>query len=212
MYNPVVFQETHMEVLEAATAAHPLAALVTTGSDGLGVSHVPLLYQPAPGLAGVLRGHLARANPQWETYVPNSEALAIFSGPEHYISPGWYVSTKETGKAVPTWNYVTVHVRGTLTFTTDPGWLWENVRALTDAHETSLAEPWRVEDAPPEFIERMLGAIVGVELAVTRIEGKWKLSQNRTLRDRAAAVAGLEGLATPEALRMARLVKEAMPK
>ena len=211
-YNPPMFRETRPEVLQRALAAHPLAVLVTTGPHGLGASHLPLLFAPAQGLYGVLRGHMARANPQWQQYTPASEALAIFSGPEHYISPNWYASTQKSGQAVPTWNYVTVHVRGTLTFTTDPAWLLENVRALTHEHEKAMTKPWRVEDAPPEYIDKMLGAIVGLELAITALEGKWKVSQNRALEDRVSAIAGLERVATPEAVRMAALVKEALPK
>jgi transcriptional regulator len=212
MYNPPMFRETRPEVLRAAMSAYPLAILVTMGRQGLGASHLPLLFDPAQGLHGVLRGHMARANPQWQDYAPTSEALAIFSGPEHYISPNWYASTQESGKVVPTWNYVTVHVRGTLTFTTDPAWLLENVRALTNEHEKAMTKPWRAEDAPPEYIDKMLGAIVGLELTITAMEGKWKVSQNRALEDRVSAITGLESVATPEAVRMAELVKGALPK
>jgi len=212
LYNPPMFRETRPEELGGLMAAHPLAVLVTISSQGLGASHLPLLFDAAEGPLGVLRGHMARANQQWREYTAASEALAIFSGPEHYISPNWYVSTKESGKVVPTWNYITVHVRGTLTFTTDAAWLLENVRALTNEHEKMMSKPWRVEDAPPEYIGKMLEAIVGVELAITAIEGKWKVSQNRALEDRISAVAGLESVATPEAVQMAQLVKQALPK
>ena len=212
MYTPPHFGETRPDVLQSAMTAHPLAALVTTGSRGLDASHFPLLYDPSPVPFGVLRGHMARGNRQWQEYVSGSVALAIFSGPEHYISPTWYSSTKETGKVVPTWNYVAIHARGPLTFHEDRAWLLENVRVLTDEHEKAFAQPWRVEDAPPDYIDKMLGGIVGVELAITSLEGKWKVSQNRALEDRESAIAGLESLATPEARRMAGLVKKALPE
>lgn len=212
MYLPASFQETRAEVLCQAMERHPLATLVTVGTGGLVASHVPLLYSPAEGGLGVLRGHLARANPQWKDYRPEFAALAIFSGPEHYVSPTWYPSLQEHGKVVPTWNYVAVHACGTLTFPEDPAWLLRNVSALTDEHELPFQAPWRVADAPPNFIEDMLRAIVGVELTITELQGKWKVSQNRATADREGVVAGLEELDTPAALEMAKLVKDKLPQ
>ena len=191
-------------------ASHPLATLVTAGSGGLAASHLPLLYYPAEGGHGVLRGHMARANPQWRDVLPGSEALAIFGGPQHYISPNWYPSKQEHGKVVPTWNYVVVHAHGALNIRNEPEWLLENVRALSDVHESSSEMPWRVEDAPPEFIANLLKAIVGVELTITRLEGKWKLSQNRPIPDRQGVIRGLESIESPEAAAMAALVKDAI--
>jgi transcriptional regulator len=212
MYNPASFAETRPEILEAAMAGHPLATLVTAGSGGLAASHIPLLYyRTATGL-GVLRGHLARANPQWHDYSSDSQALAIFSGPQHYISPTWYPSTQEHGKVVPTWNYVVVHAHGPIAIRNEPEWLRENVRALSDVHESASATPWQVADAPPEFIANMLNAIVGVELTIARLEGKWKLSQNRPIPDRQGVVRGLQALDSPAALQMAELVKANLPK
>jgi len=208
MYSPAAFREARPEIIEAAMAAHPLATLVTMGPRGLDASHLPLLYSRAEGGPGILRGHMARANPQWQDYPPDTEALAIFSGPQHYVSPGWYPSTREHGKVVPTWNYVTVHAHGRLTFQTETEWLLENVKALTERQEESREMPWRVADAPAEFIENSLRAIVGVELTVTRLEGKWKVSQNRTAADREGVIAGLQGLGSPGACEMAKLVKE----
>jgi transcriptional regulator len=155
---------------------------------------------------GVLRGHLARANPQWRDHLPQSQGIAIFNGPQHYVSPAWYPSTTEHGKVVPTWNYVAVHAYGTLSFKSDAAWLFENVRALTDHQEASNQNPWRVTDAPPEFIDSMLQAIVGVELTITGLEGKWKVSQNRPLADREGVIAALRRLDSAESLRMAELV------
>jgi transcriptional regulator len=207
MYNPASFAETRPEILEAAMAAHPLATLVTIGSNGLEASHIPLLYYRTETGPGVLRGHLARANPQWRDQLPVNEALAIFSGPQHYVSPAWYPSKQEHGKVVPTWNYVVVHAHGSLRVRNEPEWLLENVRALSDVHESEREMPWRVADAPPEFIQNLLKAIVSVELTISRLEGKWKVSQNRPIADREGVVRGLETLDSPAASGMAELIK-----
>jgi transcriptional regulator len=212
VYIPVSFNETRLEVLQATIERHPLAALVTMGAEGLTASHIPLLYYPSEGDLGVLRGHLARANPQWQNHLPQYEALAIFSGPEHYVSPTWYPSMKKHGEVVPTWNYVVVHARGTLSFKEEPEWLLANVSTLTDAQEKSIEMPWRVSNAPPEFIEGMLRAIVGVELAVTQLEGKWKVSQNRPAADREGVIVSLQKLDSLQAQEMAELVKEKLPE
>ncbi|HEY6987827.1 MAG TPA: FMN-binding negative transcriptional regulator [Bryobacteraceae bacterium] len=208
MYNPASFAETRPEIIEAAMASHPLATLVTAGSGGLEASHLPLLYYPAESGRGVLRGHMARANPQWREVLPGSEALAIFGGPQHYISPNWYPSKQEHGKVVPTWNYVVIHAHGPLKIRNEPEWLLENVRALSDVHESASETPWRVADAPPEFIANLLKAIVGVELTITRLEGKWKVSQNRPIADRHGVIRGLESIASSDADAMAALVKD----
>lgn len=207
MYSPAPFQETRPDVLAAAIADHPLATLITAGADGLHASHVPLLCTPTESGIGVLRGHMARANAHWRDAAPSCPALAIFSGPQHYISPNWYPSTQQDGKVVPTWNYVVVHAHGTLAIKDDPHWLLENVTALTDAHEASSPTPWRVSDAPSDYIQNLLKAIVGIELTITRWEGKWKLSQNRPLPDREGVAAGLTALATPAASKLAKIVK-----
>jgi transcriptional regulator len=162
-----------------------------------------------------LRGHLAKANPQWRNYVAGSEALAIFHGPNHYVSPSWYPSKKEHEKVVPTWNYVVVHARGMLCLKSEPEWLLENVRALTEAQERSAETPWYVTDAPKEFIDGLLGAIIGIEFIVTRWEGKWKVGQNRSTQDREGVIAGLERLASRDAQesdaeKMAKLVKASL--
>jgi transcriptional regulator len=210
MYNPAAFRETRPEAMERLIAAYPLAALVTVGSQGIEASHIPLLYRRGERGTAIVRGHLARENPQWRNHTPGSEALAIFSGPQHYISPGWYPSKREHGKVVPTWNYLTVHAHGPLTFIDDREWLLELVSALTDSQEKPNPAPWRVSDAPREFIDSMLASIVGVELRVTRLEGKWKLSQNRPVADREGVIAGLEDLNSPQSREMAELVKSTL--
>ena len=211
MYNPVAFREMRPEIIEQAMSRHPLATLVTIGSEGLMASHIPLLYYRADGTLGTLRGHLARANPQSHDSLPSGEALAIFGGPQHYVSPTWYPSKKEHGRVVPTWNYVVVHAHGRLSFKYDADWLLENVRALSDEHEKSNGAQWQVADAPREFIENSLKAIVGIELTVTRLEGKWKTSQNRSVSDREGVIAGLRRLDSPVAAEMAKLVKDTLP-
>jgi transcriptional regulator len=211
MYCPAPFQESRPEVLRMTIAKYPLAALVTAGVRGIAASHMPLLYHAAEDGLGVLRGHLARPNPQWQEYEPGSEALAIFSGPQHYITPRWYPSKQADGRVVPTWNYVTVHVRGTLAFHSDAAWLRENVQALTESQEGSNEAAWRVSDAPGEYIEKMLGAIVGVEMRIAAWEGKWKLSQNRPPADHEGVIHGLEALDSANAREMARIMKSGVP-
>jgi len=210
MYTPAAFLETRIEVMEAAMTVHPLAAVVTMASNRIEASHIPLLYARSENGFGVLRGHMARANPQWKEYLPGAEALAIFNGPQHYVSPGWYPSAKEHGKVVPTWNYVVVHARGTLLIHENREWLLENVRMLTDRHEAGMERPWGVDDAPADYIENLTRAIVGIEMIVSSLEGKWKVSQNRSDADRLGVIGGLQALASSEALSMAHLVETAL--
>ena len=202
MYTPSAFAESRPEVLCALLRQHPLASLVSHGPEGLEAAHLPLLYFPEQG---VLRGHMARANRQWEAMTASGEVLAIFNGPQHYISPNWYPSKQEHGQVVPTWNYVAIHVHGVATVTHDQAWLIENVRALTDAQEAAQQHPWKVDDAPADYIEGLARAIVGIEVKITRLEGKWKVSQNRSVEDRAGVSAGLAQLGTAEALAMGEL-------
>lgn len=210
IYNPPHFRVARPEVLHALIARHPLATLITSTAGEFAVSYLPLLYFPQEDGAGVLQGHMARANSQWQSYSSGSPALAVFSGPQHYITPNWYVSKAEHGKVVPTWNYVAVHAHGTLTFKDDPEWILSNVKALTNSQEHASSHPWSVSDAPPEFIQQQLRAIVGVEFSITRLEGKWKVSQNRSRDDREGVISGLRGLDTPAADEMADLVAETL--
>ncbi len=192
MYNPKHFQESRPEILGAFMRAHPFATLVSLGGDGLIGTHLPTLWDPAPAPHGTLTGHIARPNPHGKGVREGVESLAIFHGPQAYISPNWYPSKREHGKVVPTWNYVAVHAYGTLRIIDDAEWLRRLVTRLTDLHEGFSAVPWKVTDAPDAFIDQMLKGIVGVELVLTRVEGKWKLSQNRPEPDQAATVAGLD--------------------
>lgn len=191
MYVPAHFRETRVDVLHETIRRIALGSLVTLGDDGLMASHAPMLVDAAPAPFGTLIGHLARGNPQWRTAKPEVAALAIFTGPEGYISPGWYATKQQTGKVVPTWNYVAVHARGRLRFFDDREQLRAIVTRLTETHEAARAQPWQVTDAPADYIDAMLKAIIGFELTIETLEGKWKMSQNRPAEDRAGVVAGL---------------------
>lgn len=210
MYLPQSFREDRAEVLAAAIHAHPLAHFITYGAEGLEASPIPMLFEPEEGSQGALLGHLARANGQWKRADAGVEALAIFSGPQHYISPGWYETKRETGKVVPTWNYITIQVRGRVSFHPDASFLLDVVRRLTERHEAGRAAPWAVSDAPEDFIAGQLRAIVGLRMEITSLTGKWKMSQNRSAADRAGVVEGLRGEGTAEADDVAEVVADAL--
>ena len=190
MYVPPLFKEDRVDVLHDTMRGAGLATLITNTADGLIASHVPMLLDPEPAPYGTLIGHLARPNPQARGAI--GEALVIFQGPEAYITPSWYATKRENGKVVPTWNYVTIHAYGSVEFFHDRERLRDVVTRLTERQETPRAEPWAVTDAPADFVDMMLKGIVGFALPITRLEGKWKMSQNRPAEDRAGVVEGLE--------------------
>lgn len=192
MYLPSAFREDSLEVQHDFIRAHPLGVLMTSGEAGLMANHIPCLLYPE-GPHGVLRLHMARANPQWKELAAGGDCLVVFHGAQAYITPSWYATKAETHKVVPTWNFVAVHVWGQARIHDDPAWVRAQIGALTDAQEKARAQPWRVEDAPENFIVAQMRAIVGVEIAITRTEGKWKVSQNRTVADRQGVAAGLAG-------------------
>ncbi len=192
MYIPPLHQEDRVDVLHDAIRRTGLATLVTLTGAGLIASHVPMLLDPDPAPYGTLLGHLARPNPQARGATPGVQALAIFQGPDAYITPSWYATKRETGKVVPTWNYVTIHAYGPVEFFNDTERLRAIVTRLTEREEAARAEPWAVTDAPADFIDGMLKGIVGFVLPIARLEGKWKMSQNRPAEDRAGVVDGLE--------------------
>lgn len=191
MYLPAHFREDDVASIHALIRDHSLATLVTLGPEGLVANHIPMEIDPDPLPWGTLRGHVARANPVWHGANADVPALAIFVGPQGYITPSWYATKLDTGKVVPTWNYVAVHAYGPLRAIDDPAWLRDFVGRLTDRHEAGRAPMWRITDAPHDYIDRQLKGIVGIEIPVTRFEGKWKVSQNREPADRAGVVAGL---------------------
>ena len=209
MYQVAAFREERIDVMHALIRAHPLAVLVTGAGGILEANHLPLLINPLPSPQGTLRGHVARANPLWrQVQKAEAEALVVFQGPQVYVTPSWYPEKRASGKVVPTWNYAVVHARGPLIIHDDRDWLRDLVSRLTDQQEAGRAQPWGIADAPADYIERMLGAIVGIEIPISRIEGKWKVSQNRADADRAGVVDGLAQSADPQARAMAALVSE----
>jgi transcriptional regulator len=208
MYIPRHNEENRIPVMHELMVSHPLATLVTLGASGLFASHIPMILEEDGSEFGALKGHISRANTQWKDLVPTVDALAIFAGPQHYISPNWYPGTKEHGKVVPTWNYVVVHAYGPLRVIQDEAWLLKNVEKLTNIHEAQSPTPWHVSDAPEDYIRTQLKGIVGMELPIRRLEGKWKVSQNRTDAEREGIVEGLSKLNTPESIAMKNLVEE----
>lgn len=209
MYVPKHFDEPRIEVLHQLMRARPLATLVTQHAAGLDANHIPLHLSPEPAPLGTLRGHVARANPVWSDAPPGVGVLAIFHGPEAYVTPSWYATKAENGKAVPTWNYAVVHAHGTLRIIDDPAWLRASLETLTAEQEAAFAEPWRLDDAPADYIDNMLRAVVGIEITITRLQGKWKTSQNQPQQNRSGVVAGLRAEGTAESLAMAELIEAA---
>ncbi len=210
MHNPSHFEETRVEVLRDLIRRHPLGVLVTLTAGGLDANHIPFELDPDPAPYGTLRGHVARANRIWRDFSREVEALAVFRGPDTYITPSWYRTKQDSGKVVPTWNYAVVHAHGPLRVIDDKEWLRAFVTKLTARHESSRAEPWNITDAPADYIDRMLGAIVGIEIPVARLEGKWKVSQNRPANDREGVVAGLAAEDGDAAAAMGELVRRTM--
>jgi len=191
MYNPSRFAETRPDVLHTLIRQHPLATLVTHGADGLAADHIPFEFGAPTEAAphGVLRAHVARANPLWQ--LSGTDVLAIFQGPSAYISPSLFAEKAISGKVVPTWNYATVHASGIMTAIEDKAWLLALVNRLTDRHEAARAAPWAVADAPRPYIDAMVNAIVGIEIPIARLQGKWKINQDDSAADRVQIAAGL---------------------
>jgi len=198
MYQPPHFRVVDLETQHAAIRAHPLAMVITAGPGGLMANPVPAHLDAAASDKGVLRLHFARANPQWREIEAGADLLLIFQGPDAYVTPSFYETKRETGKVVPTWNYVTVQVRGRASVHADAEWLRRQIGDLTHDHEGMLAEPWAVTDAPEDFIAMQMRAIVGVEIEITDIAGKWKVSQNRPEGDRIGVAEGYEASGNSE--------------
>jgi transcriptional regulator len=207
MYQPPAFREDRIEVQHQFIRAHPLGLLITAGPAGLLANLFPFLLDSEGTDKGTLRLHMARANPQWRELEAVEECLVEFRGPQDYVTPSWYETKRETGKVVPTWNYVTVHAWGHPRVIHDDVWLRRQIEDLTDSRESLRAAPWKVDDAPRDFIAAQMRGIVGIEIPISRIEGKWKMSQNRPAADRAGVVAGFrEAGAAGEAI--AAIVEE----
>lgn len=193
MYQPPHFREDRLEIQHALIQAHSLGLLITAGPGGLQANFVPFLVDAGKSEHGTLRAHLARANPQLRELAAVPECLVVFQGPQHYISPSLYPTKRETEKAVPTWNYITVHAWGRPQVMDDAAWLRRQIEDLTRHNEEPRAAPWKVSDAPESFIAAQMKGIVGLEIPIARIEGKWKVSQNRPAVDQAGVAAGLRG-------------------
>jgi transcriptional regulator len=191
MYLPTSFREDRREVQFGLMRTHPLGLLISGATSGLMANFVPFVAYENEGACGILRAHVARPNPQWHDLAAATECLVVFQGPQAYISPTWYATKAETHKVVPTWNYATVHVWGRPRIFEDATWLGRQIADLTQAQENHRPRPWKVADAPANFIDAQLKAIVGIEIAIERIEGKWKMSQNRSEADQQGAIGGL---------------------
>jgi transcriptional regulator len=192
MYQPPHFREDRLDVQHRLIVTHSLGLLVTAGPGGLQANNIPFLIDPAASERGTLRAHLARANPHIAELAAVTECLVVFQGPQHYISPSLYPTKQETGKVVPTWNYITVHAWGAPRVIDDAGWIHRQVDDLTHHKEDTRAKPWQVADAPDAFVNAQLKGIIGLEIPIARIEGKWKVSQNRPAIDQAGVAAGLQ--------------------
>jgi transcriptional regulator len=191
MYQPPAFREDRIEVQHALIRTHPLGLVITAGPGGLMANPIPFLIDADGTPRGTLRCHMARGNPQWRELAAVEECLVVFQGPQDYVTPSWYPAKKAHGKVVPTWNYVTVHAWGRpRVMDKDDIWLRRQIEDLTNAREHGLADPWKVDDAPADYVASQMKGIVGIEIPIGRIEGKWKLSQNREAGDRAGVVAG----------------------
>lgn len=207
MYVPDHFAEPRIEVLHELIRQYPLACLVLSVDGELSVSHQPLMLRPG-GEFGMLVGHVARANPIWQQ-LGSVNAVAVFQGPQAYISPNWYASKPAHGKVVPTWNYAVVHAHGRPRAVEDRDWLLAQVSEMTGQQEAAQPTPWKVADAPPDFTERLLASIVGIEMPIEVLRGKWKVSQNRPLADQVGMVAGLESVQADSPVQaMAELVRQ----
>lgn len=207
MYTPKQFEELRVEVMHDLIRAYPLATLVTHSSSGLNANHIPLYLSESPTPYGALQGHIARANPLFGEITEGIETLAIFHGPDSYISPSWYATKKESGKVVPTWNYAVVHAYGVLRVVENASWLRAQLDALTNHQEASFPEPWVVSDAPADHLEKIMAAIVGVEMVITKMMGKWKVSQNQPTPNQVGVIAGLKASGLAESQAMAALVE-----
>lgn len=207
MYIPQHFEEPDISVMQALIRDYPLATLVTFSGDGLNANHIPLHMQTDENSPyGCLHGHLARSNPLCRD-IPSTEVLAVFQAENAYISPTWYATKAQTGKVVPTWNYAAVHAYGAMKMIDDAVWLRRQLEAMTAIHEAGLPEPWSVSDAPADFTERLIGQIIGIEIRVTRLQGKWKVSQNQPAENRNSVIVSLNQSAKPA---MATMVADAI--
>ncbi len=208
MFQPPIFREERIDIMQKLMNDHPFATLVSSIAGDLSADHIPLILHPELSKNGTIRGHIAVANPLWLNAEGEIQVLAIFQGPQAYISPSWYPSKKQHEKVVPTWNYVVVHAHGTLRFIRDRDWILEHLGVLTKHNENHRPSPWAVSDAPDEFVARQLKGIVGIEIEVKTLTGKWKVSQNKNKKDREGVEQGLLSQKSEQAIAVSNLVRD----
>jgi transcriptional regulator len=206
VYVPSYHEETNLDVLHGLMRAHPLGAWVTLGAAGLTANHIPFVLDTSRGQYGTLRAHVSRANTVWKELSTTVPSIVMFQGPQSYITPSWYPTKPAEGKVVPTWNYAVVHAHGTPIVIHDRDWILQAITDLTNQSESQRLEPWKVSDAPHEFIDRLLGAIVGIEIPISEITGKWKVSQDEALPDRIGTAEALLKLDDPNSRALSDLV------
>jgi transcriptional regulator len=211
MYIPPSFAEHDVEVMHSFIEAHPLGALVTASPSGLFATHLPLVLDRERGAHGTLQGHIARANPHHGLAPEGAEALVLFTGADSYVTPSLYASKAVHGNVVPTWNYVAVHAHGQLRYVSEPAALRLHLERLTARHEGTRPRPWSIGDTPDGYVDKLLGAIVGVEIEITRLDGKWKMSQNRPAEDIDGVIEGLAASDDPRQREVADVVRERRP-
>lgn len=208
MFQPPMFKEERLSILHDLIDAYSFGILIAHEDGDISVNHLPFVLHQDLGDKGTLRAHMAKGNPLWKKFDAGSDIMVIFQGPHHYISPAWYASKAEHGKVVPTWNYATVHARGVLQLIDDPDWLITQIGSLSDIHEAGRDDPWKVTDAPEKYIRGQMKGIVGLEIEITALVGKWKMSQNKNDADKLGIFAGLENDGDENALEMIRIMKD----
>jgi transcriptional regulator len=206
MYVPSQFEEKRSEVLHGLMREHPLGTLVTLDASGLNANHIPFEIDAAEGAFGTLRAHVARANPFWKLHLGDVDALVIFQGAQSYISPSWYPTKQDDGRVVPTYNYMVVHAYGPLKVIDDATWVRAQLERLSERHEAGRPHPWRIDDAPADYIDKLLAAIIGIEIPISRMSGKWKVSQNQPAVNRSGVERGLREQGDDMSLAMADVV------
>ena len=211
MYLKPQFEETRIDVLHEIARAHPLGTFIALTDAGVSVDHMPFVLSAEGGNCGTLRSHVPRSNPVWTALNGDVEAVTVFHGPDSYIRPSWYPSKQVHGKVAPTWNFVVVHARGKPTAIDDADWLLRHLNELTDEHESEHMQPWKVADAPDDYRDSMISRLVGIEMPIDSMVGKWKVSQNRPLADRRGVADGLRLRGDEASMAMERLVRERLP-
>ena len=210
MYIPKFNAEHDTAALYSLIRSNPLGAWTTIRGDEIAINHLPLILHDSEGDYGILRGHVARSNDIWRNFSKTNDSIVVFQGDQAYITPSWYPSKHQHGKAVPTWNYTVVHAHGIPTIHDDKEWLLAHLNELTDTHESTQALPWKVSDAPSDFTNQLAKAIVGIEIPITKLVGKWKLGQNKSEADKLGIISGLTSREDAQSLALANQLRSHM--